>query len=483
MAMNTFVDRQDELEALEELWGPRFQLALLWGRRRVGKTRLLHEFASGKPRITFQADEGTATEQLARLTDRILAYRDDAALRAQPLGNWDAAIATILRLARDAKRDGHPLLLVLDEFPRLVVSTPRLPSLLQDAIEDVRREDLPLFLAIAGSQITLYERHVLHGPLYGRRTWGEQLPPLGYRDAGLFFPGWSPADRLRAWAVLGGVPYYLEQWEPARSLEWNITNRLLRKGTVLYDEAELLIKEELGADASTYLSVIAAVAGGATRQSEIAGRAGIETPAAGKYLNQLGRLHMVEHLQPMGFSETSRRGIWRLSDPYLRAWFEFVRANRTDLEARRAAEVFRDCVRGQLDQFVSKPAFEDSVREHARRSVGSDPEFPERATIGAWWGPIPDERHPGTRRTREGELDIVGYDGKLLVLAGESKWSSGLEGGAALAQLRGTVVSVPGYDPAGTKLALYTREGFTDEFRGRARADGVILRTVGDLFD
>src|SRR3990167_339824 len=109
MAMTAFVDREDEIEALEELWGSRFQLALLWGRRRVGKTRLLDEFAAGKPVITFQADEGTATEQLARLTDRILAYRNDAALRAQPISNWDAAIATILRLARDAKRDAHQL--------------------------------------------------------------------------------------------------------------------------------------------------------------------------------------------------------------------------------------------------------------------------------------------------------------------------------------------------------------------------------------
>ena len=135
-----FVDRTHELRALEALWGLRFQLALLWGRRRVGKTRLIQEFAEGKPSVTYQADEGTATEQLARLTDRILAYRDDAVLRAQPLSNWDAAIATLLRLAREAKRDGHPLLVVLDEFPRLVVATPRLPSMLQDAIEDIRRD-------------------------------------------------------------------------------------------------------------------------------------------------------------------------------------------------------------------------------------------------------------------------------------------------------------------------------------------------------
>ncbi|HET7677277.1 MAG TPA: ATP-binding protein [Candidatus Limnocylindrales bacterium] len=480
--MAPFVDRDDELEALNELWGPRFQLALLWGRRRVGKTRLLDEFAAGKPAITFQADEGTVTEQLARFTERIMAYRDDAGLRAQPLANWDAAIAMILRLSRDAKRDGHPLLLVLDEFPRLVVSAPRLPSLLQAAIEDIRREDLPLFVVLAGSQITLYERHVLHGPLYGRRTWGEQLPPLGYRDAGRFFADWSAADRLRAWALLGGIPYYLEQWEPTRSLEWNIINRLLRKGAVLYEEAELMIKEELAADAATYLSIIAAVAGGATRQSEIADRAGVEPRAVSKYLNQLGRLHMVEHLTPIGSAESSRRGIWRLGDHYLRSWFEFVRANRTDLEARRPAQVFRERVRDRLDQFVSTPAFEDAVRDHALRAVGSDPQYPKRARVGAWWGPVPDERYPGTRRTREGEIELVGYDGQKLVLAGEVKWANQLEDGASLLQLRRTVLHVPGYDPAHTKLALYSREGFTAEFRARAQEEGVILRTVADLF-
>ena len=58
----------------------------------------------------------------------------------------------------------------------------------------------------------------------------------------------------------------------------------------------------------------------------------------------------------------------------------------------------------------------------------------------------------------------------------------GPEGGAALAQLRRTVAHVPGYDPARTRLALYTREGFSDEFRARAQAEGVILRTVGDLY-
>jgi uncharacterized protein len=480
--MSRFIDRTHELASLEELWGMRPQLALLWGRRRVGKTRLVDEVARGKPTIDYQADEGTTTEQLARLTDRLLAYRDDAVLRAQPLHTWEAALATILRLARDAGRDGHPLLVVFDEFPRLVVSDPRLPSLLQAAIEEVRRESIPLFLVLSGSQVSLYERHVLHGPLYGRRTWGMQLAPLGYREAAEFFPDWSPADRLRAWALLGGIPYYLEQWDPARGLEWNIIHRFLAKGSVLYQEAELVVREELGAEAGTYLTIVAAVAGGATRPSDIAGRAGLDGRVVSKYLDQLRRLHVVEHLAPAGSGESTRRGIWRLADHYLRSWFEFVRANRTDLESHRSEHVYRTRVRDQIDPFVSRPAFEDAVRAHARRSVGLDPRFPTNATIGAWWGPVPDARHPGTRRTREGEVDLVGYDGRRLVLAGEAKWTRGLVGGTALEQLRSTVVHVPGYDERWTRFVVYARDGFTDTLRATADAEGIILRTAEDLY-
>ena len=476
----TFVGRAAELAALEDLWGMRRQVALLWGRRRVGKTTLIDRFAAGKPCISFQADDGTATEQLARLTDRILAFRDDPLLRAAPLANWDQALAYLLRLTREQQRASQPLLVVLDEFPRLVASAPRLPSMLQDALEDVRREDLPLFLVIAGSQIGLYERHVLHGPLYGRRTWGQQLPPLSPTEAAGFFPTWSPADRLRAWAVLGGVPYYLEQWSPDRSLAWNVTQRVLTKGAVLYDEAELLVKEELGSAAATYLSMISAVAGGATRQSEIASKAGIPATSAPSYLDQLGRLHILEHRNPLGSSAGKRNGIWAISDPYLRFWFSFVRANRTDLELRAADRVWRERVAPVLDEWVSQPAFEEVVRFHARTVIGDDPAFPARGEVGTWWGPIPDDRAPGSRRTRQGEVDVVAYDGRDLVLAGEAKWTSRADTDA-LDQLLRTVVHVPGHGPD-TRLAIYARDGFTVGLERRARERGVILRTVADLY-
>jgi hypothetical protein len=327
----------------------------------------------------------------------------------------------------------------------------------------------------------MFERHVLHGPLFSRRTWGEQLPPLSYREAAQFLPGWTPADKLRAWAILGGIPYYLEQFEQGRSLAWNIENRILRKGQVLYDEAELFAREELGSDAGTYLSIIAAIAGGATRQGEIGNRAGLVASPATQYLATLRRLHVVEHVRPFGAPDNSRSGLWRVADGYLRFWFRFVRPNLTDLDARRTSEVFRDRVRPMLDHFVSLPAFEDACREHVRASLGHDAEYPHQGEVGAWWGQVPDMRQPGTRRTRQGEIEIVAYEGKQLVLAGEAKWHDGEVDTDALAQLEGTVRFVPGYGPD-TRLVIYARDGFTGHLQARAAASGVILRTVADLY-
>ena len=129
-------------------------------------------------------------------------------------------------------------------------------------------------------------------------------------------------------------------------------------------------------------------------------------------------------------------------------------------------------------ELVPPPQFEHASFESYR----PDPDYPSRAVIDAWWGPIPDERFPGTRRTCEGEVEIVGYDGKRLVLAGEAKWSKGPEDGAALSQLLRTAIHIPGYDERRTRLVLYARDGFTEDLRARAEAQGVILRTVDDLF-
>lgn len=80
----------------------------MWGRRRVGKTLLLLEFARGKRHLYFEATSGTRADQLADFSDRLAEATGRAAL-AVP--DWRVALDAVADWAQEG-----PVLLVLDEF-------------------------------------------------------------------------------------------------------------------------------------------------------------------------------------------------------------------------------------------------------------------------------------------------------------------------------------------------------------------------------
>lgn len=474
-----FIDRTEDLAEMEARWGMRPQLYLLWGRRRVGKSALIREFAATRDAIIYQAISGTPADQLSLLTRRIRAWYDDPVLAAAPLANWEQAFAYLERLGQERKAAASPLMVVFDEFQYLHDSDRSIISRLQDFLEVVKHQDLPLFIVVSGSAISFFEEKILIGKVFGRRTAGGLLRPLSYRDAASFFPRWSPADRIRAWGVLGGMPYYLEQFDPDRSLAWNVRERMLRRNQVLYNEADLLLRDELR-DAPTYQSVLAAVAAGRTRNADIANHSGVAANHLSTILGRLERLHLVERSVPFGEDPSaSKRGLWSILDNYLAFWFEFIRPNLIDLDAGRADAIFADDIRPRLDKFVSKPAFERLCRDYVRSAIGRDPRLPARGDVAAWWGPVT-VRDGGRPRTEQREADVVVGSRRAIALVGEIKWSDGLVDLDALAQLRTAVAAVPGASSS-TRLALFGREGFTDRLRAVAEQEEIALITAAEM--
>ena len=475
----TFVDREADLGEMEQRWGMQPQFQLLWGRRRVGKSALIRRFAEGKDAIIYQAVTGTVTDQLELLTRRILAWRADPVLEAAPLANWAQVFAQLERTGRERKETREPLLLVFDEFQHLAKTDGTVISRLSDFYEVVKHEGLPLFIIISGSSISFFEKQVEVGGVFGRRTFGGLLSPLGYRDAGAFFPDWKPADRLRAWAIVGGMPYYLEQFDPGRSLAWNIRERMLRRNQVLYNEAELLLREELN-EPSTYHSILAAIAGGATTNSRIASKAGVEARSLPVYLQKLELLHLVGRDVPFGADpKRSKKGLWTITDGYLAFWHAFIRPNAVDLEAGRTKEIWETSVKPRLDEFVSKPAFERACRAFVRDKMGHVEGLPRTGAVGAWW--TTESRIVDGERVPESyEADVVAGSRKHVLLAGEAKWSDPVDD-HALGQLRRVVDKMPGTDDD-TRLAVFSRHGFDDRLRAKADAKDILLFGVDDLY-
>ncbi|MCZ7543344.1 MAG: ATP-binding protein [Anaerolineae bacterium] len=242
-----------------------------------------------------------------------------------------------------------------------------------------------VMLVLCGSYIRMMEATVLgyQAPLYGRRTGQYLLEPLGFADARLLFPGYSPEDQVRAYAVYGGTPAYLQTIQPEAPLADNIVNGILSRGAFLYDEVRFVLQQELREPRNCF-AVLQATAAGRTRLNEIRQATRIEGVSA--YLDTLQQLHLVERAVPVTESQPhkSRRGLYRLKDPFLRFWFRYVHPNRSQPERGGGQVVLETQVLPQLDGFTG-PVFEDICQQFCWRAglSGGLPFTPHR--VGGWW--------------------------------------------------------------------------------------------------
>lgn len=464
----TFINRDLELQLLRRILGKeRPALFVLYGRRRVGKTALLREACRDQRHVFFTADLGSTADQLRSFATSLATGLGEPEWSDVTWPGWEEALRFCLRRAGQ-----QPLVLVLDEFQHLVMAEPALASVLQRLWDSEMRES-QLSLVLCGSYVSFMEREVLgvRNPLYGRRTGQLRLQPLLLRHAAQFFPGWAADTRMQAVGVFGGIPAYLRLVQEGLDLETNLRRAILDLGAPLLEEPRFLMMEELR-EPQLYFSICRALANGQGRPNEIAQAAGLQQRNIGPYLQTLQQLGLVERRVPVTVRnpERSRRGLYRLADPFLRFWFRFVLPNRSALEAGDAALVWRRKIEPHLAQHVAM-VFEDACREHLQRLNQQGQLRAEYDRIGPWWqGPH--------------EVDVVAVadDGPLLLA--ECKWSTKPVGTNVLETLaaRTKVVQADAEtSPTRIDLALCSRSGFTPALEEEAQRRGVLLLTVEDL--
>lgn len=450
-----FVNRIAELALLEKHYqSNRAEFFVLYGRRRVGKTELLVHFCQEKPHVFFVADQ--APEQVLRasmsaaVNDVIFGPGQVSAV----YNTWDDLFNTLARQAQSKR-----LIVVIDEFPYLVGAYPALASILQ-RIWDQSLKNSQIMLILNGSYIGMMEETVLgyQAPLFGRRTAQYLLEPLDFLDAQAFFTLYSAEDRLRAYAVYGGSPAYLQTIHSENSLETNILDTILERGAPLYDEVRFVLQQELR-EPRNYFAVLQAIASGNTRQNEIKQATGLESITP--YLETLQQLHLVERTVPVTDAQPhkSRRGIYRLKDNYVRFWFRFVFPNRSLLERGAKETVLNMAIRPEMDHF-SASVFEQACRQYFWRIglKGQLPFMPQQ--IGGWW-----------QANQEVDLVLLGDEQMILV---ECKWSNRAVGTDILQDLEAKASNVSREAGIGKlSFALCSRSGFTSQLTQLAqeRAD------------
>lgn len=335
-----FLNRQPELAALDGLADDRGGLAVVWGRRRLGKTRLLLEWCARAGGLYATADQSSPETQRAYLARAVAEVLPGFADVTYP--DWERLLT---RLAADADARGFQGPIVLDELPYLVSTSPELPSVLQRWIDhDARRAGLRV--ALAGSSQRMMQGLVLsaEAPLYGRARILIDLAPLRprYLTTALGVKGVPLVEHWTAW---GGVPRY---WELAADLTGPALGRVVALALdplgPLFSEPERLLLEE-SPPAGEVRPLLDAIGAGAHRLSEIAGWLARPATSLSRPLDRLVGMGLVQRETPYGEPPRGgKRSLYRISDPFLRLWFRVVAPNRAALVAgsrasRRAALV------------------------------------------------------------------------------------------------------------------------------------------------
>lgn len=423
-----FVGREQELKALEDLYvraETGFQMVVVYGRRRVGKTALLQRFSEGKPTLFFTAQQQVDVDNLRDFT-RAVAEHFGLPESTPPFGNWNDALAYVAERAR-----GEHLLFVFDKFPYAAGSDTGLPSVLQVDIDHLFL-GTDCLMVLCGSNQGFMESEVLgeRSPLYGRRTAQLRLEPFDYLDAARMMPPCSPQERISYYAAFGGTPYYLGTIDLSSTFEENVARLYFSRTGLMYDEPGMLMRQELR-DPSTYTSVLRAIARGASRASRIADQTNVRQSSLTAYLRTLCELGIVERLVPHGESERSKRSIYRIADPAFSFWFRFVAPATTAVEAGMGEQV---CVRLMSDQRrrdYEGHLFERVCQQWVVRQARAGA-LPLMVTkVDSWWGTDPAMRE-------QADVDVVASDelGGRDVLVGECKWRERFEEAEAVDTLR-----------------------------------------------
>lgn len=468
-----FLNRTDELAMLNTRWASgEGQIFLVWGRRRVGKTELLLEFARDKRAIFFEATSGTRTDHLNDFSERLAEVTDRAGLTAP---DWRTALDAVT----DWASAQGPVLLVFDEFQHIARESPEIGSVINVWWRE-RGRSAPVFVVLSGSEVGFFEREIVgySASAYGRRAGQLRLEPFRPKDVELFLPSWGSEDRIRAYGVFGHMPYYLAHVREESDLAENILRLILMRDGLLHEEARLLLDMELP-EASTYFSVLRAIAAGQTRVSQIDQRTGIgDSSRVSQMLDRLQRLWLVRKEFPVTVRnpERSRQSFYRITDPYLRFWFRFVLPAQGRLaDADGAKRHLEGRILPQLDDFVSAPAFEEVCQGWLRREV-------DAAAVGWWWGKVRETRGVGLRDI-DRELDAVAIDDDAKVIAiGSCKWTDGKMPIAEKVKLEALSAHLCPGDGHGPERFLFSRAGFEEPLLEAARGDRSLhLVTPGDM--
>lgn len=453
------------MQVLDNLWNSSSAaLLILYGRRRVGKTRLLTHWLREKPGqgLYWVAEPTSSLSQLRSFSQAIMSFMDpEADIPADfTFASWELALRQLARYAQDRR-----VALFIDEVTYLIDVDPDFVGMLQK-IWDHWLSKANLMLALSGSQMGIMRRSLLNydAPLYGRSTAQSLLSPLPFGATGQFFPDYDAAERVALYSMWGGVPAYWERLDTDQSVPENLRLTILPSHSWMVDESRILLSDFI-TDMHNYVGILRAIADGEQTMGEISKRTGLASGKASFYLSVLRDTGFVSREVPVSHRnrEDSRSGRYVVTDPYLRFFYRFISANQSKL-ALGQIQPLLDEIEAGMPAFIEANTWQELCRQWLLLA-SAHMEIPVPVElVGSEW-------------SSGYTIDVVGAnEGTEAMVLGDCLWQDAPAGTEAIeALLRKASQAVPRHEaddedsgPWIIYFTLFSKSGWTEQAQAQA---------------
>lgn len=402
----SFRGRSAELNMLQKKYdSPGFQMVILYGRRRVGKTELMNEFMRKQPCkcISFTSIEQNEKELLSMMTETVVNELEPDMSDTFSFADFEKLFTFIGRYATRER-----IIFFIDEYPYLAKQCPHIQSLLQKVI-DTCWKNSNLFFVICGSLVTFMKDEVLaeSAPLHGRCNLELKLKPFNYLETAAFLENYSMEEQAIIYGLTNGVAKYIEQFDVRKTLEENIIEEFFDAGGYFSEEQIKTVISNDRQNPVLYNSIVSAIATGHTKNSEIASCVGMDDISYP--LKILIHAEIIE-------KRYAPKPYYVLDDSMLTFWFRYVSRATSLINAGNGRSYFMGKVVDKLHDFMGN-VFEKMCKEYLFLHAGNG-KIPLITDIQNYRKTIVD--HNGKRKSIE--IDLLGMDGKDILLIGECKF-------------------------------------------------------------
>ena len=473
--MKRFIGRVDELRTLNELYEAEgFHMAVIYGRRRIGKSTLITKFIQNKKAVYYVATKVGTRRNVELLTKEILS------VLAPSMANVSFHELEDLFSFVSAQISDEKIVFVIDEIPYWAEKDESVLSVIQK-YADGAWAGKNMLLILCGSALSFMEDKVLSekSPLFGRRSIQIRLEPFNYLESAEFVPGYSNEEKAVCYGITGGVAKYLSMLDENKSLDRNITEQFFTKTGYLYDETRNLLTQEFS-DTAIVNNIIEQIASGETSLNIIADKIHEKEATVLYSLNKLISVGLVEKRHCITEEKNKKKTQYILKDQMFRFWYAFVPAASSSVEMGKGDVYYKKIVKPQLHHFMGK-VYEEMCRYYTLRE-GLDGNLMCFVTeTGTWWGTEIVEDDSGQKRIQSADVDIVGLaPAEKAMVVGECKFKNEKAGRNVLETLVRRSKAIRSKYKV-VQYLLFSMGGFSEWYESEAPAD-VKTFSLDDLY-